>query len=191
MNFTFTKTYLGKYAINREITLRNCRKYDVFNGKSLIASLYLDFIFGYFEIGEKKFKTEREGSFFKKSKYFVIDIDTGQSIFLLNVFDGYSVWMRPNSLDTGEEVLKFENIQTDASYNIFKKSTWGKYGFRFYSEKTLILYNISIDSPGISMLQAEMKNATGNIQSSERTNLLFIVLGLFLLEQYIEVRSSD
>jgi hypothetical protein len=65
MNLTFIKTYIEKYVVNSETILRNCRKYDVFKGESLIASLYFDFMFGYFEIGKKRFKTEREGSFFK------------------------------------------------------------------------------------------------------------------------------
>jgi hypothetical protein len=42
----------------------------------------------------------------------------------------------------------------------------------------------------MSVVQEEIKSATGNIQSLEQTNLSFIALGLFLLEQYIEVRSS-
>jgi hypothetical protein len=71
-----------------------------------------------------------------------------------------------------------------------QKKHLGKIRIQILLRKKLILYNINIDSPSMSVVQEEIKSATGNIQSLEQTNLSFIALGLFLLEQYIEVRSS-
>ncbi|HEY4286373.1 MAG TPA: hypothetical protein VGN00_04675 [Puia sp.] len=184
MNLTCSKTITTALIFGDPYHFQEQTNYKVFDGEKIIGEFFYTSKECFFSTGDKKIRLKIRRRSMLLPKVSLVDQSSGAKIGQFTL--PYLLSNKFDQLILGADIYRFEKLEPDIKYSIFKKNSQGHYKFGLSNKSEAITYTFKLNFPRIALGNPAPKIPFEGTIDCRSSNILALLAGFYLIESELD-----